>query len=208
MTDKLEKLTKQIYEEGIGKAKEEADNIIKAAEAEKKKILRAARIEAEDITNVAKKDADELKNRVASEVRMASSQSLALLRQKITELICVNVAESSSKGLFDNPDFLKNIIEIVMKEWVAGGCKRGQEFYMKLPQKMQTQIQDYFLEKGKKELDKDLKVEFDEKIKSGFVISPKDGSYRIGFTEEDFMALIEYFLRPRIKKFLFKDEAK
>ena len=208
MTDKLEKLTKQIYDEGIQKAKEEAGNIIKAAEVEKRKILRAAREEAQDITNVAKKDAEELKNRIASEVRMASQQSLALLRQKITELICVKVSESSAVGLFDDPDFLKNILETVMKEWVATGCKRGQAFSIKLPQKMQAHIQDYFLEKGKKELDKELKIEFDEKIKSGFVISPKDGSYRIGFTEEDFKALIEYFLRPRIKKFLFKDEIK
>ncbi|MCG2713082.1 MAG: hypothetical protein L6416_12280 [Candidatus Omnitrophica bacterium] len=208
MTDKLEKLTKQIYEEGVTKAKMEAENIIKAAEAEKRKILRSARVEAQDITNVARKDADELKNRIASEVRMASQQSLALLRQKITELICVSVSESSTKGLFDDAGFLKKILETVMKEWVAGGCKRGQSFYLTLPQKMQAQLQDYFLEKGKKELDKRLEIEFDEKIKSGFVISPKDGSYRIGFTEEDFKALIEYFLRPRIKKFLFKDETK
>ncbi|MFH1093203.1 MAG: hypothetical protein V1739_03485 [Candidatus Omnitrophota bacterium] len=208
MSDKLEKLTKQIYEEGVGKAKEEAENIIKAAEAEKRKILRAARVEAQDIANVAKKDAEELKNRVASEVRMASSQSLALLRQKITELICVKVSESSVNGLFDDPDFLKNMLETVMKEWMASGCQRGQAFYITLPKKMQGEIQDYFLEKGKKELDNKLEIEFDEKIKSGFVISPKDGSYRIGFTEEDFKALIEYFLRPHIKKFLFKDETK
>jgi len=206
MTDKLEKLTKQIYDEGISKAKVEASNIIKAAEDEKRKILRAARVEAQDITNVSRKDADELKNKVASELRMASQQSLSLLRQKITELICVEVSESSSKGLFDNPDFFKNILEIVMKEWVGSGCKQGQDFYLKLPKKVQTDIKEHFFAAGKQKLNKGLKIEFDEKVKSGFVISPEDGSYRIGFTEDDFKALIRYFLRPRMKKFLFGDK--
>lgn len=206
MTDKLEKLTKQIYDEGISKAKVEAGNIIKAAEDEKRKILRAARQEAQDITNVSRKDADELKNRVASEMRMASQQSLSLLRQKITELICVEVSESSSKGLFDNPDFFKSILETVMKEWVGSGCKQGQDFYLKLPKKVQADIKEHFFAAGKQKLDKGLKIEFDEKVKSGFVISPEDGSYRIGFTEDDFKALIRYFLRPRMKKFLFGDK--
>ena len=116
MTDKLEKLTKQIYDEGIGRAREEAEKIIKAAQEEKKKILRAARQEAEDITDLAKKEAEELKNRVESEMRMATTQSLALLRQKISELISVKVASSSVKEIFDDKDFLKKILEIVMKE--------------------------------------------------------------------------------------------
>ncbi|MFH1459928.1 MAG: V-type ATP synthase subunit E [Candidatus Omnitrophota bacterium] len=206
MTDKLEKLTKQIYDEGVGKAQQEAEKIIQAANDEKKKILRAARQEAEDITNLAKKEADELKNRVESEMRMAAGQSLALLRQKITELISVKVASSSVKGIFDDKDFLKKILEVVMKEWVGSGCQRGQDFYLKLSKNVQKDIQEHFLKKGKQELNKGLEIEFDEKIKSGFVISPKDESFRIGFTEEDFKALIQYFLRPRMRDFLFKSE--
>ena len=41
-----------------------------------------------------------------------------------------------------------------------------------------------------------------KKFKAGFM--KKDGSYRVGFTEEDFQALIEHFLRPRMKTFLFE----
>ncbi len=204
MTDKLERLTKQIYEEGVMKAKAEAQSIIQSAEEEKKKVLRSAREEAEDITALAHKEAEDLKKKVESEMRMATRQSLTSLRQKITELICVDVANSSVKGIFKEGEFLKNIIEIVMKEWTASGYKSGQEFYLKLPADIQKDIQEYFFEKGKQKLDKGLKIQFDENIKSGFVITPEDGSYRIGFTEDDFKALILYFLRPRMKEFLFK----
>ena len=208
MTDKLEKLTKQIYDEGIAKAEEKAKQIITAAEEEKRKILRSARKESEDIIAVAHKKADELKNMVDSEMRMATQQSLALLRQKITELISVKVSKGAADGIFDDTEFLRKILEIVMKEWLGSGCRRGQEFYLMLPGKLQKEIQDHFFVKGKQELDKSLKIEFDEKIKSGFVISPEDGSYRIGFTEDDFKALIQYFLRPRMKRFLFGESGK
>ncbi|MDO8972082.1 MAG: hypothetical protein Q7U74_15415, partial [Saprospiraceae bacterium] len=95
MSDKLEKLTQQIYEEGVAKAKGQARTILEHAEEEKKKLLRAAREEAEDIVAMARREADELRKKVESELRMASVQALALLRQKITELICEKVGKSS-----------------------------------------------------------------------------------------------------------------
>ncbi|MBI4846801.1 MAG: hypothetical protein HY810_10095 [Candidatus Omnitrophica bacterium] len=208
MSDKLEKLTRQIYDESIGKAKEEAKNIIEHAEAEKRKILREAREEAQDITKVACQEAEELKHRVESELRMASNQSLALLRQKITDLICKKVAANSMKGVFDDKGFLKKVLELVIKEWIAAYCQDEKNFYLRLPENTRKEIQQYFLDKSKQELNKGLKIEFDEEIQSGFVISPEDGSFRIGFTEEDFRALVEYFLRPQIKRFLFETEEK
>ena len=208
MTERLDKLTQQIYNEGIEKAQQEAKQIIGAAEEEKRKILRAARQESEDILKASRKEAAELKHRVESEVRMASQQSLSLLRQKITELICVKTAEKSMKGMLDDPDFLKRILEIVMKERVADNCRSGQEIYIKLPQEMKKDIEEYLFKKGKQVLDSGLKVDFDEQIASGFQIAPQDGSYRIGFTEDDFKALVQYFLRPQMKKFLFGIEEK
>ncbi len=203
MSDKLEQLTKQIYDEGVAKAKEEARIILEHAEEEKKKVLRAARLEAEDILTVARKEAEDLRAQVESELRMAAQQSMALLRQKITGMICEKVAESTMGGIFDDKNFLKKVTEVVMKEWVTSHCQGTRDFYIKLPENLQQDIKEYFLQKGRQELDKGLKIEFDEKIKSGFVIVPKDGSYRIGFTEDDFKSLVQYFLRPRLKQFLF-----
>ncbi|RKY37452.1 MAG: hypothetical protein DRP78_01070 [Candidatus Omnitrophota bacterium] len=203
MSDKLEKLTKQIYDEGVDKAKQEAEKIIASAQDEKKKILRLARKEAEDIISVANQNASDLKNRIESELRMTAQQSIALLRQNITELICVKAAESSTEKFMDNPEFLGRVMEAAMKEWATSGCRGGQDFYLNLPERMRDDLQNYFFGKVRQQLSERVKVEFDEKIGSGFVISPQDGSYRIGFTEDDFSALILYFLRPRVKKFLF-----
>ncbi|MCM8813863.1 MAG: hypothetical protein NC924_08020 [Candidatus Omnitrophica bacterium] len=204
MSDKLEQLTKQIYEEGVQKAQEEAKKIVAAAEEEKRKILRQAREEAEEMRAAAAREAEELRRRVESELRMAGQQVLALLRQKITEMISVKVAEQGAKNFVGDPNFLKNVLEVVMKEWISSGCQHGQEFYLKLPHALRQDLETYFLQHAQQELGAGLRVEFDEKIKSGFVIVPKDGGYRIGFTEDDFKALILYFLRPRLIEFLFQ----
>jgi hypothetical protein len=72
--------------------------------------LRAARQEAEDIVAVARKEAEELRSQMESELRMAAQQSMALLRQKITGLICEKVAQSTVGGIFDDKNFLKKTI--------------------------------------------------------------------------------------------------
>ncbi|MBU0634477.1 MAG: hypothetical protein KKB82_08260 [Candidatus Omnitrophica bacterium] len=203
MSDKLEKLTKQIYEEGVVKARHEAQQIIESAQAEKKKILRSARQESEDIINLAHKEAEEFKKKVESELRMAAQQSLALLKQKITGLISEKVANTSAEGLVQDAQFVKKILELVMKEWITSGCRQGEEILLKLPQEAQKDIQKHFLAKTAQELQQGLKIEFDKNIKGGFVITSRDGNYRIGFTEEDFKVFIQNFIRSNVKKFLF-----
>ena len=49
-------------------------------------------------------------------------------------------------------------------------------------------------------------ITFDEKIKGGFRIGPKDNSYVISFTDEDFMNFFRSFMRPRTINLLFGGE--
>ena len=208
MSDKLEKLTKQIYQEGVEKAKNEADKIIASAKEEKDQILKIANQQAQKIVNTSKEYSQDLKKRAESEVRMASQQSLTILKQKIEELICSDIAKSSAKEVFSDQDFIKKILETVITKWAEEGC-RDEDILVKLPKNSKKDMQDFFSHKVKQKLDKGITVDFDQNLKSGFTISPKDGSYRIGFTEEDFQELIEQFLRSQIKEFLFdlkKDE--
>jgi len=205
MSDKLAKLTKQIYEEGVQKSKHEADKIINSANTQKEGIISAAQKEAKNIKAAAQKEAADLKRKVESELRMASQQSLAILRQKISELICADIAKSSAKGILDDPQFLKKIIETVLKSWAESGCQ-DKDLFLKLPKAVKKDMQDFFEHKARQKLNKGLSVTFDEKIKSGFTISPKDGSYRVGFTDDDFQALLDNFLRPNMKAFLFESK--
>lgn len=205
MSDKLQKLTDQIYQEGVERAKQDAAAIIQSAHDEKKTILRAAIDEAEEAKELARKEAQELRVNAESEVRMAANQAIALTRQKISELIIAKVAYDCSSGIFKDLDFLKKAIMTVIKAWDPTE-KGEQEIYARLPEKDRHELEEYFACQAKSELKQGLKIVFDEHIRSGFVINASDDSFRIGFTDEDFEALIKYFLRSRMKEFLFGDK--
>ncbi|MFH1692040.1 MAG: hypothetical protein ABIC68_05695 [Candidatus Omnitrophota bacterium] len=205
MTDKLQKLTDQIYQEGVERAKKEAERIIQSAHEEKKSILRAAIDEAEETKELARKEAQDLRANAESEVRMASNQALALTRQKIAELIVAKVASDCSKEVFKDPDFLKKAILTVVQAW--GPSQKGlQDIYVRLPEKDRGELENYLACQVQAQLKQGMKIVFDEHIRSGFSINASDDSFRIGFTDEDFEVLIKYFLRSRMKEFLFGEK--
>ena len=91
--------------------------------------------------------------------------------------------------------------------------KIEQMFYSKLsefqknPNNMtEKEIQQYFTKSVKDLLKKGLEIRFDDEVKSGFQIGPKNGSYKISFTEEDFINFFKQYLRPRLIKLLFAEE--
>lgn len=202
MTDKLQTLTDQIYREGVDRARQEAERIIQSAQDEKKAILRTAIDEAEEIKELARKEAQMLRADAESEVRMAANQALALTRQKIADLIIARVARDCSRGIFSDPDFLKKAVMTIIKAWDPSE-KGEKDIYVRLPEKERKEFEDYLACQAQSQLQQGLKVVFDEHIKSGFVINAMDESFRVGFTDEDFEALIRYFLRSRMRDFLF-----
>ena len=52
-------------------------------------------------------------------------------------------------------------------------------------------------------LDKGVKIEQVNGIKTLFSVSPADGSYKVNFGEEEFMNYFKEFLRPQLVEMLF-----
>jgi len=65
-------------------------------------------------------------------------------------------------------------------------------------------IENYIASNAKDILDKGLKIESVNGIKSGFTLSPEDGSYKVKFGEEEFIEYFKEFLRPQVQKLLFQ----
>ena len=55
-------------------------------------------------------------------------------------------------------------------------------------------------------LDRGLEITFEDGVKSGFQIRPRDGSYKISFEEEDFVSFFREFLRERTRRRLFPSD--
>jgi V/A-type H+/Na+-transporting ATPase subunit E len=202
MENKLQELTNKIYTEGIDKANQEAAEIISRAKAEAEGMHKNAEKESAMIIEKAEKEAREIKNNVHSEVRLSARQAISTIKQQITGLITAKATGEEIKKAFGDKEFIQRIIETAIKNWNPSGSK-GIDVALLLPEKDQEELNDYFTRKQKALLDAGLELRFDDSIESGFKIGPKDGSYQISFTEEDFENFFRNYLRPRTTELLY-----
>ncbi len=206
MQKKLQELTEKIYQEGVENANKEADKIVSEAKKEAGAILSKAKKDAESTLEKAKKESEDLKKNSLSELRLAARQAISDLKQEIAGLIESASIKPETKKAFKESTFTKDIIQTIVKNW---NPKSDEPVDLKvlLPEEKQKEFESYFTEKAKDLLDKGLTVEFDEKIKGGFKIGPKDGSYVVSFSDEDFGHFFTLYMRPRLIEMLFgKDD--
>lgn len=201
--NKLEELTGRIYNEGISKAKEEADKILTEAKAKAEKIVKDAENKAIEIKNKADKEAKELEKKVIAEIKQASTQSIRALKQQITELVSSTALAGDLKSGFDDKNFVKKIIETAISNWNPKGSE-AVSLNLLLSENDKKELGDYFKANTKKLLDGELNVSFDYEMKGGFKIGPKDASYLISFEEDDFLSLFKAYLKQKTVELLFE----
>ncbi|HLO91628.1 MAG: V-type ATP synthase subunit E [Chloroflexota bacterium] len=199
MENKLQELTQKIYSEGIEKAKLDATVIVQEARMSADEIIKKARIEAAEILKKANENSAEVRRNAESEIKMASKQAVSKLKQQIIDLISARAVETPIKDVMKDKAFVGSLIEKV-----ASCFNNNVELV--LPQADKDLISSYFNDRVKNELFKSVDVRFDNEIKSGFKISPKNDNYIISFTDEDFAAYFKGFMRPKTIQLLFGEE--
>ncbi|MBN1768181.1 MAG: V-type ATP synthase subunit E [Prolixibacteraceae bacterium] len=203
MQTKVQELTDKLYSEGVEKARKEADAIIKEAKEQASKIEKEAQKKAEKIEHDAKAEAEKLKQHVESELKMTVNQSVSALKQNLASLLTLKAIEPGVKELFSNTDFLKVLIEKIVKGWSDKGL---MDISVVLSEKEQNEMEKFFQNQLADELNKGLEIEYSNGIKSGFKVGPADKSYQISFTDEDFTNFLKSYLRPKTNELLFKEE--
>lgn len=203
MDSKIQQLTEAIYNEGILKAREEADAILKQASEKAALIEEEAKKAAGEIMAETKRKAQEFKKNVDSEVRLTLSQSISALKQEIASMMTMKVLDPSVKELFSDKDFLKSLVSGIVKGWMA---KDSFDLNVILPGKEKEQMDKFLKNNLAAEFNKSVEFSFSQEVKSGFKIGPADGSYLISFTDEDFMNFLKAYLRPKTNQLLFSEE--
>jgi V/A-type H+-transporting ATPase subunit E len=203
MHSKLQELTDKIYQEGVEKGNAEAQQLIDKAKSEASQIIDQAKKEAESIIEAAKKKAGETKKNTESELKLSGKQAINALKQQITDLITGEISQVAVENAFGK-DFTKHIIEITLANWAKSG--QSMDLKVLLPAKDEKDLTGYFNKEAKEYLDKGLKFQYDPAIKAGFQIGPRDGSYKVSFTDEDFINFFKQHLRPKLVEILFGTE--
>ena len=196
MENKIQELADKIYHDGVEKGNIEADKIVRKAQEEASSIIENAHKAADSIVNAARKEADKLSENAKSDLHLYAEQAVNALKSEVATLLTDKIVRSDVKKLFSDENFLHSLILAMAKNWLENE-----------PVVISTQdaekLNAYFLSEAKDLLDKGLKIEQVNGLKTSFSIAPADGSYKINFGEEEFVNYLKSFLRPRLLEVLF-----
>lgn len=197
MENKIQELTDKIYREGVEKGNEEAQKLIQKAQEEAASIVASAKNEAESILAAAKKSADELSENTKSELKLYTGQAVNALKSEVTNLLTDKIVNTDVKAFTGNKDFLNKFIVSLAQKWSATE-----------PLVISTSdaegLKAFFAAQAKDLLEKGVKIEQVNGLKTLFSVSPADGSYKVNFGEEEFVNYLKDFLRPQLVDLLFK----
>jgi V/A-type H+/Na+-transporting ATPase subunit E len=203
MQTKLQELTEKIYQEGINKAREDAEKLLASAQSQSSEIIAAAKREAADIVKEAEKQSAELKQNSLNELQLSARQLISDTRQRLVNLIEARVIEPQVKTAFTDADFNKEIIKTLVNNWNPN-ADQAVEISVLLPAEKKKDLEAFYGAKTGELLGKGVEVSFSDRIKGGFKIGPKQGGYMISFSDDDFDNLFRQYLRPRMIELLFK----
>ena len=196
MENKIQELTDKIYREGVEKGNEEAQKLIVKAQEEAKNIVENAHKEAESIVATARKSAGELAENTQSELKLFAGQAVNALKSEVATLITDKIVNADVKAFAADKNFLNAFIVALASKWsvnepivISTADAEG--------------LKKYFAAQAKDLLDKGVKIEQVNSIKTLFSVSPADGSYKVNFGEEEFMNYFKEFLRPQLVDMLF-----
>ena len=202
MQDKLQELTDRLYNEGLSKGKQDGEALLQKAHAEADDIVAQARAEAERIIAQANKEAEELKTKVAADVKMAATQSIAVTKQEIEQMLVTRTAQQGVSQALSSADFAKELITNVVKAFNPQNAS-PVALDIILPESMKAQLEPFITAEVAKTFNGEIRVDYSKKMNGGFKVSPRDGGYMLQFTDEEFTQLMANYLRPATKKILF-----
>ncbi len=200
MQDKLQELTEKLYNEGLSKGRQEGEQILAKAQKEAEAIVAEARAQAAAISAKAEKEAEDLRSKVASDLKMASAQTLQATKKDIENLLVGKISAEPVAKALEDPSFLKEIISAVAGNFSS---QDPVDISLVLPEKLRKELAPWVSGELAKSLGKGVSADFSKKVGGGFQIGPKDGSWFVSLTEDTFKELIAEYLRPVTRNLLF-----
>lgn len=200
MENKLQELTDKLYKEGLAKGKEEGEAIIAKAEAKATMIIEDAQKKAKEIIRKAEKDAADYKVKVEGDVKMAAIQSVQATKTDIENLMVKGMIGGKAESALSSLDFVKEVIKAVASNF---NSQESVDLELVLPESLKAELEPFVSGELAGILSSKVNASYSGKVKGGFTIGPKDGSYFIDLTSDAFENLIGEFMRPVTRKMLF-----
>ncbi len=204
MQNKLQELTDKLYNEGLSKGKQEAEEMVAKAKKDTAAILADARAESDKIVSAAQKDALDIKQKMETEIKMAFRQTITTLKNQIENTLISNSINKPVTAVADNTSFLKELIMSAISAFNPKGSDMVS-LSLLLPENKRIELESFFKSEATKQIKDSVEIKFDNKIQNGFKIGPAKEGYHISFTDKDLQHLFSEFLKPKTREFLFNE---
>ena len=202
MENKLQELTRKLYDEGLEKGRADADKLVADAKAEAARLVTEAKAEAEAIVKAAEAKAEDLRKNSMAEISLAGKQAVAKLKEQVAEMIIAKSTVEGVKAANLDAEFVKKMLLEVAHNW-NGASSENVSLSAMLPEAAKAEL-DAAMEKSAKELlAAGVEVGYSKNVKSGFKVGAKNGGYYISFSDEDFNALLGEYLRDKVAALIF-----
>lgn len=202
MQNKLQELTDRLYQEGLSKGRQEADQLLEKARKEAQEIVAKAKEEAAAVQAAAEKNAAEKRTMVEGDLKMAATQTISAIRQQVENMVITKAVAGPVETALSDEGFVKDLIAMVVRAFNAANPD-GVGLDVILPTAAQKELEKAFGNEVAKGLSQGIEVKHVKGLANGFKIGPKDGGYMLSFTADDFTNLIGEYLRPATRKILF-----
>jgi len=203
MENKLQELTRKLYDEGLEKGRAEAERLVAEAKARAAKIVAEAEAEAGEIVRKAQAKAEDVEKNALTEIALAGKQAVARIKSEIAALIVAKAVDGGVKEASVDPAFIKEMLVSVAKNW--NGADAGKvELKALLPEAERAKLDAAFAQSAGELLAAGIEVGYSKDVRTGFRVGAKDGGYYISFSDADIEALLGEYLREKVSQMLFK----
>ncbi len=202
MDDKIRELTEKLLKEGVGKGEAEAARIVADAKKVADAILAEAKKNGEEVIAKARSGAEEFRAKTESELRLSATQAMSAFKQALATAVTAKIVQESVGPSLMDPGTVAGFVRTIFENWRATEG-RSVDLICLLPEARRSEFEAAAQKALSHVLGQGLDVRFSDRIKGGFRIGPKDGSFVVSLTDEDFKSFFQAYLRPRAKAFLF-----
>ncbi len=202
MTSKIQELTEKIYQEGVDKAQNQANILLKEAEEKATGLIIDAQLKADNTILEAERKSKEIYGDVQEELQSISRQVIAITKQKITDSIVIDTSQTISEKLLDDKDFLKSLVLELVKKWDMGNGAID-DLSLILSEEQLGKLDGIFKSGSLQILQNKKRIFFDPAIKKGFMIISNSEGFKVSFSDEDLENFFKKFMKPRIQEYLF-----
>ena len=138
MENKLQELTRKLYDEGLEKGRADADKLVSEARAKAQTIVSEAEAQAAEIVRKAQTKAEDVEKTHLTEISLAGKQAVSKIKSEIASLIVAKSIGEGVKAAALDATFIREMLVSVAKNW--NGADSGKvELQALLPEDARAQ---------------------------------------------------------------------